>query len=107
MDGKAVAAKVRGAVAVRAPGLRPCTPFGVIRLAKEYGINLTGLRATVVGASNIVGRPMALELLLARSTVTVCQTGTKDLQSEVARGDVVVAAVGKAGFVPGEWIKPG
>jgi methylenetetrahydrofolate dehydrogenase (NADP+)/methenyltetrahydrofolate cyclohydrolase len=96
-----------GLLAQKRPGLRPCTPFGVIRLAKEYGINLTGLRATVVGASNIVGRPMALELLLARSTVTVCHTGTKDLQSEVARGDVVVAAVGKAGFVPGEWIKPG
>src|SRR3954452_4252861 len=96
-----------GLLAQKRPGLRPCTPFGVIRLAKEYGINLTGLRATVVGASNIVGRPMALELLLARSTVTVCHTGTKDLQSEVARADVVVAAVGKRGFVPGDWIKPG
>ena len=96
-----------GLLAQKRPKLRPCTPFGVIRLAKEYGIDLTGLRATVVGASNIVGRPMALELLLARSTVTVCHTGTKDLESEVARADVVVAAVGKAGFVPGEWIKPG
>ena len=96
-----------GLLAQKRPRLRPCTPFGVIRLAKEYGINLTGLRATVVGASNIVGRPMALELLLARSTVTVCHTGTQDLESEVARADVVVAAVGKAGFVPGEWIKPG
>jgi methylenetetrahydrofolate dehydrogenase (NADP+)/methenyltetrahydrofolate cyclohydrolase len=96
-----------GLLAQKRPRLRPCTPFGVIRLAKEYGINLTGLRATVVGASNIVGRPMALELLLARSTVTVCHTGTRDLESEVARADVVVAAVGKAGFVPGDWIKPG
>ena len=96
-----------GLLAQKRPKLRPCTPFGVIRLAKEYGINLTGLRATVVGASNIVGRPMALELLLARSTVTVCHTGTRDLESEVSRADVVVAAVGKAGFVPGEWIKPG
>jgi len=96
-----------GLLAQKRPRLRPCTPFGVIRLAKEYEINLTGLRATVVGASNIVGRPMALELLLARSTVTVCHTGTKDLESEVSRADVVVAAVGKAGFVPGEWIKPG
>jgi methylenetetrahydrofolate dehydrogenase (NADP+)/methenyltetrahydrofolate cyclohydrolase len=96
-----------GLLAQKRPQLRPCTPFGVIRLAREYGINLTGLRATVVGASNIVGRPMALELLLARSTVTVCHTGTKDLESEVSRADVVVAAVGKAGFVPGEWIKPG
>jgi methylenetetrahydrofolate dehydrogenase (NADP+)/methenyltetrahydrofolate cyclohydrolase len=96
-----------GLLAQKRPKLRPCTPFGVIRLAAEYGIKLTGLRATVVGASNIVGRPMALELLLARSTVTVCHTGTRDLESEVARADVVVAAVGKAGFVPGEWIKPG
>jgi len=96
-----------GLLAQKRPGLRPCTPLGVIRLAAEYGIALTGLRATVVGASNIVGRPMALELLLARSTVTVCHTGTRDLKPEVERADVVVAAVGKAGFVPGDWIKPG
>jgi methylenetetrahydrofolate dehydrogenase (NADP+)/methenyltetrahydrofolate cyclohydrolase len=96
-----------GLLAQKRPLLRPCTPFGVIRLAAEYKIDLTGLRATVVGASNIVGRPMALELLLARSTVTVCHTGTRDLRGEVERADVVVAAVGKAGFVHGEWIKPG
>jgi methylenetetrahydrofolate dehydrogenase (NADP+)/methenyltetrahydrofolate cyclohydrolase len=96
-----------GLLAQKRPRLRPCTPFGVIRLAAEYKINLTGLRATVVGASNIVGRPMALELLLARSTVTVCHTGTRDLRAEVERADLVVAAVGKPGFVPGDWIKPG
>ena len=96
-----------GLLAQKRPRLRPCTPFGVIRLAHEYGIKLTGLRATVVGASNIVGRPMALELLLARATVTVCHTGTRDLESEVSRADLVVAAVGKVGFVPGAWIKPG
>lgn len=96
-----------GLLAQKRPQLRPCTPFGVIRLAAEYGIDLTGLRATVVGASNIVGRPMALELLLARSTVTVCHTGTRDLRAEVERADVVVAAVGKIGFVKGDWIKPG
>jgi methylenetetrahydrofolate dehydrogenase (NADP+)/methenyltetrahydrofolate cyclohydrolase len=96
-----------GLLAQKRPRLRPCTPFGVIRLAKEYGINLTGLRATVVGASNIVGRPMALELLLARATVTVCHTGTRDLRAEVERAEVLVAAVGKAGFIPGEWIRPG
>ena len=96
-----------GLLAQKRPRLRPCTPFGVIRLAKEYGIGLTGLRATVVGASNIVGRPMALELLLARATVTVCHTGTRDLRGEVERAEVVVAAVGKAGFIPGEWIRPG
>ena len=96
-----------GLLAQKRPRLRPCTPYGVIRLAKEYGIDLTGLRATVVGASNIVGRPMALELLLARATVTVCHTGTRDLRGEVERAEVLVAAVGKAGFIPGEWIRPG
>jgi methylenetetrahydrofolate dehydrogenase (NADP+) / methenyltetrahydrofolate cyclohydrolase len=96
-----------GLLAQKRPRLRPCTPYGVILLAQQYGIALRGLRATVVGASNIVGRPMALELLLAGATVTVCHTGTRDLRSEVERAEVVVAAVGKAGFVPGEWIRPG
>jgi methylenetetrahydrofolate dehydrogenase (NADP+)/methenyltetrahydrofolate cyclohydrolase len=96
-----------GLLAQKRPRLRPCTPYGVIRLAQEYGIGLTGLRATVVGASNIVGRPMALELLLARATVTVCHTGTRDLRTEVERAEVLVAAVGKPGFIPGEWVRPG
>jgi methylenetetrahydrofolate dehydrogenase (NADP+)/methenyltetrahydrofolate cyclohydrolase len=96
-----------GLLAQKRPRLRPCTPFGVIRLAQEYGLALTGLRATVVGASNIVGRPMALELLLARATVTVCHTGTRELRAEVERAELVVAAVGKAGFIPGDWIRPG
>jgi methylenetetrahydrofolate dehydrogenase (NADP+)/methenyltetrahydrofolate cyclohydrolase len=96
-----------GLLAQKRPRLRPCTPFGVIRLAQEYGIELPGLRATVVGASNIVGRPMALELLLARATVTVCHTGTRDLRAEVERAELVVAAVGRADFIPGEWIRPG
>jgi methylenetetrahydrofolate dehydrogenase (NADP+) / methenyltetrahydrofolate cyclohydrolase len=96
-----------GFLAQRRPRLRPCTPYGVIRLAEEYGIALRGLRATVVGASNIVGRPMALELLLAGATVTVCHTGTRDLKSEVERADVVIAAVGRPNFIPGDWIRPG
>jgi methylenetetrahydrofolate dehydrogenase (NADP+)/methenyltetrahydrofolate cyclohydrolase len=96
-----------GLLAQKRPGLRPCTPWGVIRLAKEYQLDLTGLRAVVVGASNIVGRPMALELLLARSTVTVCHTGTRDLRGEVERAELVVAAVGKAAYIPGEWIREG
>lgn len=96
-----------GLLSQKRPGLRPCTPFGVIRLAAEYGIALRGMKATVVGASNIVGRPMALELLLAGATVTVCHTGTRDVRAEVERADLVVAAVGKPNFVPGEWIKPG
>jgi methylenetetrahydrofolate dehydrogenase (NADP+) / methenyltetrahydrofolate cyclohydrolase len=96
-----------GLLAQKRPRLRPCTPYGVIRLAQAYGIELKGKRAVVVGASNIVGRPMALELLLARSTVTVCHTGTKDLRAEVERAEVVVVAVGKPEFVPGEWIRSG
>jgi len=96
-----------GYLAQKRPRLRPCTPYGVIRLAEHYGIELKGKRAVVVGASNIVGRPMALELLLARSTVTVCHTGTRDLRAEVERAEVVVVAVGKPEFIPGDWIRPG
>jgi len=96
-----------GLLAQKRPGLRPCTPWGVIQLAQEYSLDLTGLRAVVVGASNIVGRPMALELLLARSTVTVCHTGTRDLRAEVERAELVVAAVGKAAYIPGIWIRDG
>jgi methylenetetrahydrofolate dehydrogenase (NADP+) / methenyltetrahydrofolate cyclohydrolase len=96
-----------GLLAQKRPGLRPCTSWGVIQLAKEYSLDLTGLRAVVVGASNIVGRPMALELLLARSTVTVCHTGTRDVRGEVQRAELVVAAVGKASYVAGEWIREG
>lgn len=96
-----------GLLAQKRPRLRPCTPYGVIRLAAEYGMKLRGLRATVVGASNIVGRPMALELLLAGCTVTVCHTGTRDLAAEVGRAELVVAAVGRPGMVRGEWIREG
>lgn len=96
-----------GLLAQKRPALRPCTPRAVIRLAEEYGIALRGLRATVIGASNIVGRPMALELLLAGATVTVCHTGTRDVRAEVERAELVVAAVGKPHFVRGEWIRPG
>ncbi len=96
-----------GLLAQKRPRLRPCTPYGVIVLANEYGIALRGLRATIVGASNIVGRPMALELLLAGATVTVCHTGTRDLRAEIERADLVVAAVGKPSYIPGEWISPG
>lgn len=96
-----------GLLAQKRPRLRPCTPYGVIRLAQDYEIALRGLRAVVVGASNIVGRPMALELLLAGATVTVCHTGTRDLRAEVERAELVVAAVGRPGMIPGEWIREG
>lgn len=96
-----------GLLAQRRPRLRPCTPYGVIRLAREYGIALSGVRAVVVGDSNIVGRPMALELLQAQATVTVCQIRTRDLRAEVQRAELLVSAVGKANLIAGEWIAPG
>ena len=96
-----------GRLAVRQPTLRSCTPFGVIKMLNSANIDLKGLDAVVVGVSNHVGRPMALELLLAGCTVTSCHRHTKDLRGNVARADLVVAAAGKAGLIKGEWIKPG
>lgn len=96
-----------GRLAQRIPRLRPCTPFGVIRLLESIGETFKGRNAVVVGASNIVGRPMALELLLAGATVTVCHRFTGDLAEHVARADILVVGVGKPGLVKGEWIKPG
>jgi methylenetetrahydrofolate dehydrogenase (NADP+)/methenyltetrahydrofolate cyclohydrolase len=96
-----------GRLAQKRPALRPCTPYGVMRLLESTGESLDGKRAVVVGASNIVGRPMALELLLARCTTTVCHSRTRDLRAEVERAEVLVVAVGKPEFVPGEWVRPG
>ncbi len=96
-----------GRLAQRMPLLRPCTPLGIIRLLKSTGVDLYGLDATVVGASNIVGRPMALELLLAGCTTTITHRFTRSLQEHVSRSDLVVVAAGKPGLVKGDWIKPG
>ena len=96
-----------GRLAVRQPTLRSCTPFGVIKMLNTLNIELKGLDAVVVGVSNHVGRPMALELLLAGCTVTCCHRHTKDLKGNIARADLVVVAAGKPGLVKGEWIKPG
>lgn len=96
-----------GRLAQRIPRLRPCTPWGIMTLLEHTGADLHGLEAVVVGASNIVGRPMALELLLAGCTVTTCHRFTRDLRAHVARADLLVVAVGKPDFIPGEWIKPG
>ncbi|WP_421684460.1 bifunctional methylenetetrahydrofolate dehydrogenase/methenyltetrahydrofolate cyclohydrolase FolD [Stutzerimonas urumqiensis] len=96
-----------GRLAQRMPLLRPCTPKGIMRLLESTGIDLHGLHAVVVGASNIVGRPMALELLLAGCTTTVTHRFTRDLKKHVEDADLVVVAVGKPGLVKGEWIKPG
>ncbi|GAB3468014.1 bifunctional methylenetetrahydrofolate dehydrogenase/methenyltetrahydrofolate cyclohydrolase FolD [Azotobacter salinestris] len=96
-----------GRLAQRMPLLRPCTPKGIMTLLQSTGIDLYGLDATVVGASNIVGRPMALELLLAGCTATVTHRFTRNLAEHVSRSDLVVVAAGKPGLVKGEWIKPG
>ncbi|MDA8485907.1 bifunctional methylenetetrahydrofolate dehydrogenase/methenyltetrahydrofolate cyclohydrolase FolD [Pseudomonas resinovorans] len=96
-----------GRLAQRIPLLRPCTPKGIMTLLESTGTDLYGMNAVVVGASNIVGRPMALELLLAGCTVTVTHRFTKDLAGHVANADLVVVAAGKPGLVKGEWIKPG
>ena len=96
-----------GKLALRQPGLRPCTPKGIMTLFNSTGVSPYGLEALVVGASNIVGRPMTLELLLAGCTVTTTHRFTKDLESKVRQADLLVVAVGKPGFIPGEWIKKG
>jgi methylenetetrahydrofolate dehydrogenase (NADP+)/methenyltetrahydrofolate cyclohydrolase len=96
-----------GRLAQRMPVLRPCTPAGVIDLLDGTGQDITGMHAVIVGASNIVGRPMGLELLLKGCTVTTCHRFTKDLEGHVRQADLVVVAVGKPGIVNGEWIKEG
>ncbi|HHE6468690.1 TPA: bifunctional methylenetetrahydrofolate dehydrogenase/methenyltetrahydrofolate cyclohydrolase FolD [Providencia rettgeri] len=96
-----------GRLCQRAPRLRPCTPKGIVTLLERCGINTYGLNAVIIGASNIVGRPMSLELLLAGCTTTVTHRFTKDLEHHVRHADLVVVAVGKPNFIPGEWIKPG
>lgn len=91
----------------RDPILRPCTPYGVVKMLESTGINLSGLNATVVGASSIVGRPMALELLLLGCTTTITHSRTVDVAKHVGNADIIVAGVGIPNYVKGEWIKPG
>ncbi len=96
-----------GRLAQRRPLLRPCTPQGIMMMLDRHHQVYKGKHAVVVGASNIVGRPMALELLIAGATVTVCHRFTEDLAYFVKQADILVSAVGKPGFIKGEWIKPG
>jgi methylenetetrahydrofolate dehydrogenase (NADP+)/methenyltetrahydrofolate cyclohydrolase len=96
-----------GRLALREPGLRPCTPKGVMSLLAHTDKPVRGRDALVVGVSNHVGRPMLLELLLAGATVTACHRFTADLEAHVRRADLLVVAAGKPGLVKGEWIKPG
>lgn len=96
-----------GRLAQRMPALRSCTPKGIMTLLQSTGVNIKSMDAVVVGASNIVGRPMALELLLAGCTTTICHKFTKNLEQHVRRADLLIVAVGRAEFIPGDWIKPG
>jgi methylenetetrahydrofolate dehydrogenase (NADP+)/methenyltetrahydrofolate cyclohydrolase len=96
-----------GRLAQRIPVMRPCTPYGVIRLLESIGAPFKGQNAVVVGASNIVGRPMSLELLLTGATATVCHRFTVDLREHVSRADILIVAAGKPGLIPGEWVRPG
>ncbi len=96
-----------GRLVQRIPTLRSCTPKGIMTLLERYNIQMRGKHAVIVGASNIVGRPMTLELLLAGCTTTTCHRFTKDLEAHVRQADVLVVAVGKPHFIPGEWVKDG
>lgn len=96
-----------GRLCQRIPTLRACTPYGVMKLLETTGVNLYGKHAVIVGASNIVGRPMALELLLGGCTVTVTHRFTQDLESHIRQADILVVAVGKPKFIPGDWVKEG
>ena len=96
-----------GRLVLRLPLLRPCTPKGVMTMLERTGRKLEGLDAVIIGQSNIVGRPMAMELLAARCTISVCHSRTKNLAEKVRSADVLVAAVGRPRFVPGDWVKEG
>lgn len=96
-----------GRLMQRIPVLRPCTSIGVITMLDSIGVNPMGKHAVIVGASNLVGRPLALELLLKGATTTVCHKFTKDLESFVNQADILAVAVGKAGIIPGHWVKNG
>jgi len=95
-----------GRLAQGSPVMRPCTPYGMILMLEREGIDVRGKNAVIVGRSNIVGRPMALELLMKAATVTVCHSQTKELARHVGEADILVAAIGKARFVPGNWVRP-
>jgi methylenetetrahydrofolate dehydrogenase (NADP+) / methenyltetrahydrofolate cyclohydrolase len=96
-----------GRLVLKSPTLRPCTPYGCMRLLGETGETLVGKHAVVIGQSNIVGRPMALELLMSRCTVTICHSATRDLPGIARQADILVAGIGKPRFVPGDWVKEG
>ncbi len=96
-----------GRLAQRMPVIRPCTPYGIMLMMERAGIDIAGRHAVIVGRSNIVGRPMAFELLDKDATVTICHSRTRDLPGQVAAGDILIAAIGRAELVRGSWIRQG
>ena len=96
-----------GALMVGQPGFRPCTPYGCMKMLESIGYDLRGKHAVVIGRSNIVGKPMAMMLLGANATVTICHSGTRDLRAQTLQADVVVAAVGKRNVLTADMVKPG
>jgi len=96
-----------GRLAQRMPIQRPCTPYGITLMLEREGLEVRGKNAVIVGQSNIVGRPMALELLMKAATITVCHSQTRDLERHVGEAEILVAAIGKPQFVPGAWIRQG
>ena len=96
-----------GRLALRKPLLRSCTPYGIMIMLEKAGIAPRGKEAVIVGQSNIVGRPMALELLMAAATITVCHSATRDLEAQVRRAEILVVATGKAQMIPGDWVREG
>jgi len=96
-----------GRLVQRMPIQRPCTPYGIMLMLEREGLEVRGKNAVIVGQSNIVGRPMALELLMKAATITVCHSQTRDLERQVGEAEILVAAIGKPEFVPGAWIRPG
>lgn len=96
-----------GRLATGNPLFRPCTPYGVMKMLEHTGVDLKGKEVVVVGRSNIVGKPVALMCLAEHATVTICHSRTRDLAEQVARADVVIAAVGQPEMIKGDWIKPG
>jgi methylenetetrahydrofolate dehydrogenase (NADP+)/methenyltetrahydrofolate cyclohydrolase len=96
-----------GRLAIGLEGLRPCTPLGVMRLLREAGAELDGAEAVILGRSNLFGKPMGRLLLEANATMTICHSHTRDLAAACRRADVLIAAVGSARIVKGDWIKPG
>jgi methylenetetrahydrofolate dehydrogenase (NADP+)/methenyltetrahydrofolate cyclohydrolase len=96
-----------GYLASNLPGLRPCTPKGIMSLLEHTGVEITGKHAVILGSSLIVGKPTALELMAKRATVTICNSKTQKIQEHIAQADILIVAIGKAEFVQGEWCKPG